>query len=190
MSKNGSAKREKSNLKYLFKKFDQELKGDKMVTLEKKLIDGDRGISFNYYNRNGDKVVKYSGMQNPNGTFKVFVIEGDNRDTHESMSLADVLKMFAKIKELDFIVKYLKKNPPKMKRVMRRKRSAKRKSSKKRAPRRKKRVSRRKSSKKKTPRRKKRASRRKSSKKKTPRRKKRTSRRKSSKKKTTRRKRK
>ncbi len=176
MSKNGSAKREKSNLKYLFKKFDQELKGDKMVTLEKKLIDGDRGISFNYYNRNGDKVVKYSGMQNPNGTFKVFVIEGDNRDTHESMSLADVLKMFAKIKELDFIVKYLKKNPPKMKRVMRRKRTSRRKK--------------RKSSKKRTPRRKKRTSRRKSSKKKTPRRKKRTSRRKSSKKKTTRRKRK
>ncbi len=189
MSKNGSVKREKSNLKYLFKKFDQELKGDKMVTLEKKLIDGDRGISFNYYNRNGDKVVKYSGVQNSDGTFKVFVIQGDTRDTHESMSLEDVLKMFAKIKELDFIVKYLKKNPPKMKRVMRRKRTSrrkKRKSSKKRTPRRKKR----KSSKKRTPRRKKRTSRRKSSKKKTPRRKKRTSRRKSSKKKTTRRKRK
>nr|QBK88339.1 MAG: hypothetical protein LCMiAC01_00030 [Mimivirus LCMiAC01] len=140
MSKKGSTKREPAHLKHLYKRSSSDLKGDKVVTLEESLIDGPKGISFKLYKKNGDKIEKYTGRQNPDGTFTLWIVKGGVKDKQEKIGIDDLMTIIKKVKDLAFVVKYMKKNAGKIsrmiarmikKRIVKRKRSRKKVSKKK-----------------------------------------------------------
>ena len=50
--------KEKGNLNYLFKNFQQTVKDGKATTFEEIVLDGPRGISIKYYSKSGSEVEK------------------------------------------------------------------------------------------------------------------------------------
>lgn len=95
-----------SNLTYLFQNHWKELKNGKMFELEEKIMDGPRGVSFKLFKKESGKVLKYTAKQNEDGTFNLYVIDGDKKDV-QTLSRADLLKTIKTVKALAFAVKYL-----------------------------------------------------------------------------------
>lgn len=111
MSENtrSNSKKGKSNLTFLHDKKHIEIKNNTVTNLEEVVRDGDRGISFKYYSKEGDKTVKVTGFQTgPDGKFNVKVVRDKNVESDDKdLSLADVLKLLKGIKGMEFATKYL-----------------------------------------------------------------------------------
>ena len=96
----------KTNLTYLHKVHTAELKAGKMVKVEEELRDGPRGVSFKLFKKTGDKTEKYVAKQKEDGTFELYIVVGDKKDS-QTLSKADLIKEIKKIKGLEFAIKYL-----------------------------------------------------------------------------------
>ena len=98
------------------------------------LIDGTKGLSFSFLEKNGEKFYKISAKQMENGNFEV-AEKKDEKEDKKEMKETDVMKMVAKDKNLAFVDTYVKKERKKyVKKGGKRKsskKSSKRKSSKK-----------------------------------------------------------
>ena len=100
----------KSNLTFLFNNTTETVNNGKHMKLEQKVINGERGSSFKFFKKDGDKVHKISAHQEEKGkdSFKFIVIEGEKRD-EKILKLAEVIKEIKNRKELEFALKYFEK---------------------------------------------------------------------------------
>ena len=121
----------KSKPSYLHKYHVKTISNGKTSETEEFIIDGSRGLSFKFFNRKDDHVVKYSGREKSDGTFDIKQRIGDKVES-SVLSADDLITLFKKVKGLEFAAKYLKKRKPKggRKRVSKKKRKSKRKSKK------------------------------------------------------------
>jgi hypothetical protein len=97
----------KSKLTFLHQMNSRYINGDKVVTHEEQVAHGDKGLSFKYYYKEGDKKEKVYGKQNPDGTFLLVTMEGDKKE-EQTLSREELIKVLSKEKHLKFIVDYLK----------------------------------------------------------------------------------
>ena len=81
------------------------------MKVEESVIDGERGSSFKYFKKDGDKTDKVSAHQEEKGkdSFKFVVIEGEKRDG-KVIKYADLIKEMKNRKELAFALKYFEKD--------------------------------------------------------------------------------
>ncbi len=96
-----------STLTYLLKNHSKHIEKDSVVEVEEQVADGSRGISFKYFSRKDKDTVKYSGSQ-ANGKFKFVKSVNKEKEFEKELSKADLIKELAKIKELAFVLTYLK----------------------------------------------------------------------------------
>jgi len=100
----------KSTLKYLHNTVVESVVDGKHSKVEESVIDGERGSSFKYFKKDGDKIFKVSAHQEEKGkdSFKLVIIEGEKRD-EKVVKFADVIKEIKSRKELGFALKYFEK---------------------------------------------------------------------------------
>ena len=82
-------------------------KGIKTVVKES-VLDGTKGVSFVFLEKNGEKFYRISGKQLESGEYEVKE-KKDNDETTSEMKEGDVMKLIAKNKKLAFIENYMKK---------------------------------------------------------------------------------
>jgi hypothetical protein len=101
----------KQTLKFLHHTLVESVNNGKHMKVEESVIDGERGSSFKYFKKEGDKLVKYSAHQEEKGkdSFKFIVIEGEKRD-EKIIKYADLIKEIKNRKELAFALKYFEKD--------------------------------------------------------------------------------
>jgi len=82
-------------------------KGIKTVVKES-VLDGTKGVSFVFLEKNGEKFYRISGKQLESGEYEIKE-KKDNDETTSEMKEGDVMKLIAKNKKLAFIENYMKK---------------------------------------------------------------------------------
>ena len=97
----------KGTLKFLHQVSNKSIENGKKVIHEEEVAHGDRGISFKYYHKEGDKIEKIRGIPKDDGTFIIITGEKENKKD-ETMSKEDVIKMLTKMKHLKFALDYIK----------------------------------------------------------------------------------
>jgi len=65
------------------------------------------GIQFKLFKKKGDKIEKYVGKQTPKGTFEFYIVKNNKKDSQE-LTFEELKKVVKKIKELEFVSKFLK----------------------------------------------------------------------------------
>ena len=115
----------KSTLTYLFNNSTESVENGKHMKLEQVVASGEKGASFKYFKKDGDKKFKVTARQEAKGkdSFKLTVIEGDKKD-EKMVKLSDVIKEIKSRKELEFALKFFEKDV-KMSRQSVQKRSSK-----------------------------------------------------------------
>ena len=105
-SKGEKSNGEKSTLSYLHKVFNQSLKDGVVTTYEEIIIDGPKGITLKFYNKDNKKEEKITIFGNGNN-FKMTTKIGDDKKEEELTKdqLLDVLK---KNKNLKFASEFVK----------------------------------------------------------------------------------
>ena len=104
MSKHDS--KSKSNWDYLHVKTAKEVKNGKVVIHEEEVKHKDGVLVFKLYKKSGDKIERYHGKMNADGTFTLTQgVKGDKES--KTMSKTDLLKELKKHKDLEFAEKYL-----------------------------------------------------------------------------------
>jgi len=101
--------RRKSNLSFLHEKKFMDVKNDVVTLIEEVVRDGSKGISFKYFHKVGDKVVKIQAYQNaPGGEFEYKETKDKEAGEPEKLTLAKLIAKIEKKKELKFALDYLK----------------------------------------------------------------------------------
>ena len=104
MSKHDS--KSKSNWDYLHVKTAKEVKNGKVVIHEEEVKHKDGVLVFKLYKKSGDKIERYHGKMNADGTFTLTQgVKGDKES--KTMTKTDLLKELKKHKDLEFAEKYL-----------------------------------------------------------------------------------
>ena len=105
MSKKGS----KSTLTFMHQISQKSVVDGKVVVHEEYIADGEKGLLIKHYHKEGDNKSKFIAKTNSSGTFDVKIIENDDFKEHKDVTKAELLKMVAKDKNLEFAKEYLKK---------------------------------------------------------------------------------
>ena len=106
----GSEER-KGSLKHKHQFSTTDIKDGKAIVKEEFIIEGDKGIMFKYYSKEGDSKTKITGRSNPDDdSFSVRTSQNGKEPTEENMSRADLIKMLSKDKNLKFVTDYLKRS--------------------------------------------------------------------------------
>ena len=79
---------------------------DEQEEHDENLIDGDKGLSFKVFHRDGNSTEKYAGRRNPDGSFTLIHIRDNQRSEHV-YTLQELINEIKNIKSLQFVVKYL-----------------------------------------------------------------------------------
>jgi uncharacterized protein YkuJ len=101
--------RHKSNLSFLHEKKFMDVKNGVVTMIEEVVRDGSKGISFKYFHKEGDKVVKIQAYQTtPGGEFEYKEMKDKEASTPEKLTLEKLIAKIDKKKELKFALDYLK----------------------------------------------------------------------------------
>ncbi len=86
-----------------------DVKNDVVTMIEEVVRDGSKGISFKYFHREGDKVIKIQAYQTaPGGEFEYKETKDKVAGTPEKLTLEKLIAKIAKKTELKFALDYLK----------------------------------------------------------------------------------
>lgn len=97
-----------STLTYKYVNNTNTLSNGKKTYLEENLFDGPKGVSFKYYNKVDDVVIKYAAKQEDD-MFLLYTKENDKED-RTNITRKDLMSFLKKkAPMLNFVVDYLKK---------------------------------------------------------------------------------
>lgn len=74
---------------------------------EQQVIVGEKGISFKYYHKDGNKKVKIIGKEQDDGTFLLITIDGDKKET-KTLSKKELLDYLKDNEQLAFAIESIK----------------------------------------------------------------------------------
>lgn len=75
--------------------------------LEQSVMDGKKGMTFKLFSRVNDKVEKFRGAENQDGSFSMSVAVGNDKSNKTLKNVSDFLKEIKNVKALDFVHKYM-----------------------------------------------------------------------------------
>jgi hypothetical protein len=107
MSNKKRESRDTGNLIYLHHVMTKNIHGNTKITHEEKVVHNERGISFAYFHKEGTSQDKIKGRSNADGTYTLIHFKGDKKD-EKILSKDDLLNELKKIKELKFVIDYVK----------------------------------------------------------------------------------
>lgn len=88
-------KRSRDKYSYLHNHTTTEIIEGKKTVNEEQVFRGPNGIGFKYFSQAPDKKTKIIGIQNPDGTFKLIIREGDKQEI-KNFTKDDLLKELKK----------------------------------------------------------------------------------------------
>jgi len=99
--------RDMGKLIFLHHVMTKHISGDKKITHEEKIVHNDRGVTFAYFHKEGDKQEKIKGRLNADGTYTLMNFKGGKKD-EKIMSKTELLDELKKNKDLKFVIAYIK----------------------------------------------------------------------------------